>query len=785
MALARGAALALVLAAQGAPALEVSAASGQRAGQRQLALEREWSQELRTPKKYKSPVQRVRMLLQKMKDELDAEASKEAEMYDKMVCWCETNEKEKKQAVADADAKDAELGAEIEARSARFGTLSAEIANTKEEIAANTEALKQARALREDEASKFRGEEKDMVQVVANLRNAIAVLSKHQKTQALLQLDGPVLSGMRVLLRDVALKYEELVAGRQERAMGSRKATALLALSARSDDRLAGGSADAKALLEALDVHGARVSQDLPLKFAERLVAEAASGSARGRSFLQVADKQPLYESRSAARSSGIYGVLTQMLEEFEAELSTSQKEELSAQESFKALSAAKEAEIEAGKKKLDEMQAEDAGNAKALSDAKEDLSLTREQRSADIKFLQNLKLQCNDLDKQWEKRSQTRAAETQAVAEAITILTEDDNRETLHRSVTLLQEASSVVADASVARRRSNAAAFLRRASSSPDFEADDLLAAWRGRSSSVGRSSSGPRARLSTLAMAVSLDSFTKVKEMIDKMHAELKEQQAEEAKFKAYCQKELKDNEKTTYKKSELKKDLEARMDELESLMARLAEEIQSHKDQLATTQVEIKKAGQQREAENSDFQQVVADQRAMQTILQKALAKLKDFYEKKIGDKTALVQASQEPPVKFNAYKTNAGSNSVIGLIEQIVEDSVKLEKEATAAEYKAQTDYEEFVKSSNGVIKSLQDAVVEKSDAIAGAKTDAAQAGSDHESTVDELEALNQFKADLHNQCDFVMKNFGVRQRARQQEIEAIQNAKAILSGADQ
>jgi hypothetical protein len=29
-------------------------------------------------------------------------------MYDKMVCWCETNEKEKTKAIADAEALDAE-----------------------------------------------------------------------------------------------------------------------------------------------------------------------------------------------------------------------------------------------------------------------------------------------------------------------------------------------------------------------------------------------------------------------------------------------------------------------------------------------------------------------------------------------------------------------------------------------------------------------------------------------------------------------------------------------------
>ena len=37
------------------------------------------------------------------------------------VCWCETNEKEKKKAIADAEATDKELSAEIEERAAKFG----------------------------------------------------------------------------------------------------------------------------------------------------------------------------------------------------------------------------------------------------------------------------------------------------------------------------------------------------------------------------------------------------------------------------------------------------------------------------------------------------------------------------------------------------------------------------------------------------------------------------------------------------------------------------------------
>jgi len=38
-------------------------------------------------------------------------------------------------------------------------------------------------------------------------------------------------------------------------------------------------------------------------------------------------------------------------------------------------------------------------------------------------------------------------------------------------------------------------------------------------------------------------------------------------------------------------------------------------------------------------------------------------------------------------------------------------------------------------------------------------------------------------AELHNSCDFVVANFDARQAARTAEIEALRQAKAILSGS--
>merc|ERR1711972_454789 len=98
---------------------------------------------------------------------------------------------------------------------------------------------------------------------------------------------------------------------------------------------------------------------------------------------------------------------------------------------------------------------------------------------------------------------------------------------------------------------------------------------------------------------------------------------------------------------------------------------------------------------------------------------------DFYSKGIGKAVLAQRDAQTPPVQFNDYKANAGSSPVMGLIEQILEDSKALEAETTAGETKAQADYEAFVKDSTALIKSLQDAITSKTKATAAAESDKA------------------------------------------------------------
>jgi len=741
------------------------------AGQaRQQALEDAWSKELQEPKQvaYKSPIQRVVGLLTKMRDELAAEADKEAEMYDKMVCWCETNEKEKKKAIADAEALEKELEAEIQERAAKFGEQSTEIERLKSQISEDTASLKEATSIREAEAAKFRESNKDLIQSITNVKNAIDVLSKHNSaSSSFIQLDASVLSSMRTVLKDLAFKMQLLQADKSE---GRQKQRGASFLSLKTDATLGDSLLN---MLDASDASGA-----VPLNLAEKVLAQTAKGI-----------NEPAFLQNGAAPSGGsyapqsgqIFGILTTMKEEFEANLAEEQKDESKAQSDFEGMSAAKTEQIATAKEKLDMLEEANADNQKALSDAKENIELTREQRSKDVEFLQNLKTTCMDLDQQWAQRSKTRSMETQAVSEALKIITADDNMDLLRQTAGFLQ----VDAESQMRVRRVRAMASLRKAAQAPDF-GDDLLAAWHGKvglnQQKVSMLGAGPRMQLSTLAVAIGLDSFTKIKEAMDKMVADLKVEQEEEVKFKAHCTKELNLNEKQTYEKTEEKEDLEAKIAKLTKLIKKLTEEIAAANTQIAETETAILKASQVREGENAEFQTVVADQRATQDILTKALGKLKAFYKSAKGGAFAQ-RAAQEPPVKFNSYSKNAGASPVIGMIEQIIEDSKALESESVAAETEAQSSYETFVKDSNALIKELSNSVAAKTKASATAKEDTEQAKSDRDSAIEELESLALTEEDLHGECDWVMRNFAARQKARMDEMEAIGQAKAILSGA--
>merc|ERR1711871_1903456 len=147
----------------------------------------------------------------------------------------------------------------------------------------------------------------------------------------------------------------------------------------------------------------------------------------------------------------------------------------------------------------------------------------------------------------------------------------------------------------------------------------------------SSVAQKTQNPR--LATLAVRVRLDAFTRVKKAIDDMIAVLLKEKEDEIKHKDFCVEEFNTNELQTQKKEQEKADLIAKIEDLEHTIKELTEAIDKLKAEIAKMQVQSKRAGEDREKENKEFQMTVADQRATQKLLTAALNILKGFYEKK--------------------------------------------------------------------------------------------------------------------------------------------------------
>merc|ERR1712118_171392 len=95
------------------------------------------------------------------------------------------------------------------------------------------------------------------------------------------------------------------------------------------------------------------------------------------RSFIQAPedylDAEPTFKQSYAPQSGEIFGILKQMKETFESNLSTSQKEELANQQAYEDLKAAKEEEIAAGQAQIETKTQELATTDEKLAQSKQD----------------------------------------------------------------------------------------------------------------------------------------------------------------------------------------------------------------------------------------------------------------------------------------------------------------------------------------------------------------------------------------------------------------------------
>merc|ERR1719453_1527200 len=153
-------------------------------------------------------------------------------------------------------------------------------------------------------------------------------------------------------------------------------------------------------------------------------------------------------DSEYAPQSGQITGILKQMLDTMQADLADAEAKEKEAIANFEALVAAKEQEIEAATKAVEDKLTRIGNLGVELSTMKEDLDDTAKAMLEDKKFLADLEKGCSTKEAEWDERCKIRTEELLALADTIKILNDDDALElfkkTLPGASSLLQMQAS-----------------------------------------------------------------------------------------------------------------------------------------------------------------------------------------------------------------------------------------------------------------------------------------------------------------------------------------------------
>merc|ERR1719253_1121398 len=212
-------------------------------------------------------------------------------------------------------------------------------------------------------------------------------------------------------------------------------------------------------------------------------------------------------------------------------------------------------AQIANAEKDRDEKAETKAKKLQAKADAEGDLKDTTTTRDADVKYLADLTATCEQKASDFESRQQLRADEIVAIEKAIEIISSNAVSGNADKHLpSLVQKTSFAQLRADLTTQtQSRVALYL-------ETQAKKL-------NSRV----------LSAIAAHVADDPFQKVKKMIKELIVRLMEEAKEEAEHKGWCDTELSTNEQTRKEKTDAVETLHAEIDQLQSSIAKLTEDI----------------------------------------------------------------------------------------------------------------------------------------------------------------------------------------------------------------
>jgi len=487
-----------------------------------------------------------------------------------------------------------------------------------------------------------------------------------------------------------------------------------------------------------------------------------------------------------APKSGEIVGILKQMGDDFSKQLKGAEDAEVTAIKETDALVGAKEKEIETLTGSIEAKLTKVGELGTSIASMKADFEDVAGSLLEDKKLLADLKEGCGTKDAEYAERVKTRNAELAALADTIKLLNDDDALE-LFKKTLPAPSASLVQVQVSTSDVRARAVEALRQARP-------------------VER---GSRVDFLVLALRGKKIGFDKIIAMIEDLVATLKKEQTDDDNKKEYCASSFDSSEDTKKELTRKLSDTEAAISSAEEGISALVSEIKETKASIEELDNSVAQATALRKEQSEDFRALVQADAAAKELLGFAKNRLNKFYNPKMYKPPAKVELSEAgsierdmsfvqvsehsqhkssvapPPETWDAYaKKSEESNGVLSMIDLLVKDLDTEMTEAEVEEKNAQQEYDSWMadakKDRTGLSKSLKEKTATKADLEA----DEENMEDEKKATSAQLMATEKFIGNLHAECDWLVQYFDVRKAARAGEIDSLDKAKAVLSGAD-
>lgn len=467
---------------------------------------------------------------------------------------------------------------------------------------------------------------------------------------------------------------------------------------------------------------------------------------------VKVAKETSLLQKRGDDEGE-LVGMFKAMESDFTKDLEEVTKQLAREKGSYEELMQSKKEEIEAGENSIESKRMQRVEKRQDMIEKKHEMEAKQKSIASAQEFLALVEEKCSVTDTEWVERQKTRQAEIDSVSEAINVLDGEDAHALFSKTYSFLQEDS-------MDQRLKKASSVIARAGMSHSDH------------------------RLIALVASAEIKGMEKVKAAIDEMKKALKKEQQDEVEKKDFCVGGFNDVAAKKAGVESEKSSHTGEVDKLEIKLTDISRDVSETNGKIEAAQKDLKTETADHKKELSDFDKTLADQKASQVVLKQALAKLKEFYE----TKPALVQqqATQTPegvPAGFSDYKTSGNGLKVLQILQDVILETQAMEKETSRAKDVAVKDYGKLVAASEKDIGALQKELNNLGMIKARTKSDLLATKKSLKGDEKDLVDIATETANLHEDCDFLVKNFELRKSARTDELEGLAQAKAILSGS--